>query len=57
VTVSVSLEVVHSGGVTREPETTEKLGNNVQGDLDVRDGHDDAARDAEDHSEENCRVS
>ena len=27
--VSVSLEVVHSGGVTREPKTTEQLGNNV----------------------------
>ena len=55
--ISVSLEVVQSDSVTREPETAEELGNNVQGDLDVRDGHDDAARDAEDHSEENCRVS
>ena len=54
--VSVSLEVVHSGGVTREPETTEELGNNVQANLNVRDGHDDPARNAEDHSEENCRV-
>jgi hypothetical protein len=54
--ISVGLEVVHSSGVTREPETTEELGNNVQGNLDVRIGHDDAARDAEDHSEENCRV-
>jgi hypothetical protein len=35
---SVSLEVVHSGGISREPETTEQLGNNVQGDLDVRGG-------------------
>ena len=35
---SVSLEVVHSGGVAREPETTEELGDNVQGDLDVRGG-------------------
>ena len=54
--VSVSLEVVHSGGVTREPETTEKLGDDVQGNLDVRDGHDDTARDAEYHSEKDCRV-
>ena len=55
--VSIRLEVVHSGGTTREPETTEEFGNNVQGNLDVRDGHDDAARDAEDGSEEDCRVS
>jgi hypothetical protein len=54
---SVSLEVAHSGGVTREPETTEELGNNVQANLDIRDGHDDTARDAEYHSKENCRVS
>ena len=53
--VSVTLGVVYSNGVTREPEATEELGNNLQGDLDVRDGHDDAARDAEDHSEEDCR--
>ena len=53
---SVRLKVVHSGGVTREPETTKELGNNVQGNLDVRDGQDDAARDAEDHSEENYRI-
>jgi hypothetical protein len=36
--VPVSLEVVHSSGVTREPETTEELSNNVQANLDVRDG-------------------
>ena len=35
---SVRLEVVHSGGITREPETTEELGNNVRTNLDVRDG-------------------
>ena len=55
--VSIRLEVVHSSGVTGGPETTEELGNDVQGNLDVRDGQDDAARDAEDHSEENCGVS
>ena len=55
--VSVSLEVVHGSEVTREPETTDKLGNNLQGNLDVRDGHNDAARDAENHSQEDCRVS
>ena len=54
---SVGFEVVHSSGVTREPEATEKLGDNVQGNLSIRDGHDDAARDAEDHSEEDCRFS
>jgi hypothetical protein len=55
--VSVTLEVVHSGGVSREPEATKELGNNLQDNLDVRDGHDDSARDAEDHSEEDCRDS
>ena len=54
--VSVSLEVVHRGGVAGEPETAEELGNNVQPNLDVRDGDDDTTRNAEDHSEENCRV-
>jgi hypothetical protein len=54
---SVSLEVVYSSKVAREPEATKELGNNLQGNLDVRDGHDDPARDAEDHSEEDCRVS
>ena len=52
--VSVRLEVVHSGGVAGEPETTEKLSNDVQGNLDVRDGHDDTARNTEDRGEENC---
>ena len=53
--ISVSLEIVHSSGVAREPETTKQLGNNVQGNLDVRDRHDDTARNTEYHSEENCR--
>jgi len=52
--VTVRLEIVHSCCVTREPETTEQFCNNVQGDLDVRNGHDDAARNTEDRSEENC---
>ena len=54
--VSVRLEVIHSGGVTREPETTEELGNNVQGNLNVRDGHDDTAGNTENYGEEDCRV-
>ena len=54
--VSVGLEVVHGSGVTTEPEATEELGNNLEGDLDVRDGHDDTTRDAEYHSEKDCRV-
>jgi hypothetical protein len=54
--VSVSLEVVHGGGVTRVPETTEELGDDIQGNLDVRDGHNDAARNAEYYSEEDCRI-
>ena len=54
--VSVRLEVVHSSGVTREPEATEELGNNLQDNLDIRDGHDDTARDAKNHSEEDYRV-
>ena len=50
--VSVGLEVIHGGGIAGEPETTEQLGNNVEGDLYVGDGHDDAARNREDDSEE-----
>ena len=50
--VSVGLEVVHGGGVTWEPETTEQLGNNVEGDFYVGNGHDDAARNTEDDGEE-----
>ena len=53
---SVSLEVVHGGGVTRVPETTEELGDDIQGNLGVRDGHNDTARDAEYYSEEDCRI-
>lgn len=52
--VTVRLEEVQRGGVTGEPETAEEFGNNVQGDFDVRDGQDDATRDTEDYSEENC---
>ena len=52
--ITVRLEIVQSCCVTREPEATEKFCDNVQGDLDVRNGHDDTARDTEDDSEENC---
>ena len=55
--VTVGLEIVHSGGVTGEPKTTEKLGDDVQGDLDVRNGHYDAARYTENYSEEHCEVA
>lgn len=51
---TVSLEVVHSRSITGEPETTKEFCDNIQGNLDVRDGHDDAARNAEDHGEEDC---
>lgn len=51
--VSVRLEVVHGSGVTREPETSEQLGDDVQGDLDVGDRLDDTARNTEDEGEEN----
>lgn len=51
---TVRLEEIHGGGITGEPETTKELGNNVQGNFDVRDGQDDATRDTEDCSEENC---
>jgi len=51
---SVSLEIHRSSRVSREPETTEKLGNNVQGNLNVRNRHDNATRDTEDYSKENC---
>jgi hypothetical protein len=50
--VSVGLEVVHRGGVTGEPETSEQLGDDVQGNLDVRDGHDNTAGDTEDEGKE-----
>jgi len=50
--VSVGLEVVHGGGISGEPEATEQFGNNVEGDLYVGNGHDDAARNAEDDSKE-----
>ena len=50
--VSVCFEVVHRRGVTGEPETADQLGNNVQGDLDVRDGHDNTAGDTEDEGKE-----
>ena len=53
---SVNPEVDYSSGVTGEPETTEDLGNNAQGNLGVRDGQHDTTRDAEDHSEENCKA-
>ena len=43
--VSVGLEVVHCGCVAWEPETSEHLGDDVQSNLDVRNGHDDAAGD------------
>ena len=49
---SVGLEVVHGGGIAGEPEATKQLGNNVEGDLYVGNGHDDAARNTEDDSEE-----
>jgi len=54
--VSVRLEVVHGGSVSGEPETTKKFSNDVQGNLNVRDGHDNTARNTEDRGEENCRV-
>ena len=51
--VSVALEVEHGGGVTGEPETTEQLGDNVEGDLYVGDSHDDTARNTKDGGDEN----
>ena len=53
---TVGLEIVHSGCVTGEPKTTEKLGDDVQGNLDVRNGHYDTARDTENYSEEHCEM-
>ena len=50
--VSVDLEVVHGGGVTGKPETTEPLSNNVEGDLYIGSGHDDTAGNTKDESEE-----
>ena len=50
--ISVRLEVVHRDGISGEPETTEQPGNDVQGNLDVRDRHDNTAGDAEDEGKE-----
>ena len=50
--ISVDLEVVHGGGVTGEPETTEQLSNDVEGELYIGSGHDDTARNTKDESEE-----
>ena len=53
---SVTLEVVHGSGVPGEPETTEEFGDNVQGNFDIRDRHDNTARNTESYSKENCTV-
>lgn len=55
--VTVGLEIIHSGGIACVPKTTEQLGDNVQGNLDVRDRHYDAARDTENCGEEHYDVS
>lgn len=55
--VTVRLEIIHRIGITSEPKTTEKLCDNVQGDLDVRDGHHDTARDTKNYSKEHYGVS
>jgi hypothetical protein len=52
--VSVGLEKVHGIGVTGEPETTEQLGDDVEGNLYVCDSHDDATRHTEDGGEEDA---
>jgi len=50
--VSVKLEVHQGGGVTGEPETTEQLGDDTEGDLHIGNCHDYAGRNAEDDCEE-----
>ena len=40
--LSVNLEVEHSTGVTRKPETTKQLGDDAKDDLHVIASHDDA---------------
>lgn len=54
--VAVGLEIIHRGSITGEPKTSEKLGDDVQSNLDVCDGHYNTARDTENHSEEDCEV-
>jgi len=49
--VSVDLKEVHVVGLAGEPETTEHLGNDVKGHLDVGDSLDDAAGNTEDHGD------
>jgi hypothetical protein len=45
--VTVGLEIIHGSGITGEPKTPEKLGDDVQGDLDVRNRHYYTTRDTE----------
>ena len=52
---SIGLEVVHRGGVTREPETTEHFSNNIEGNQYAGTSHDDAAGNAEDDSKEDTK--
>ena len=51
--VSIGLEIHHRVGVTGEPETTEQLGDNIEGHLDVGNSLDYATRNAEDGGDEN----
>lgn len=55
--VTVGLEIIHGSGIASEPKTTEQLGDDVQGNFDVRYGHYNTARDAENDGKEHCEVS
>ena len=50
--VSVGLEKIHGIGVTGEPETTEQLSDDVEGDLHVCNSFDDTTRHTKDGGEE-----
>ena len=52
--VSVGLKVVHCGSVTGEPKASKQFGDDVQRNLNVRDGHDDTAGDTEDEGKEDA---
>lgn len=50
--VTIRLEVVHGCCVSSKPETAKQLGENVERNLDIRDGLDNSNRNTEDDSEE-----
>lgn len=50
--ISVRLEVIHSGGISSEPKTTEQLSEHVESDLNVGYGLNDSDWNTENHCQE-----